>query len=130
MDDQKLVQAYFGGVTSGDYFPKGKRDGIYIPDWDSEFVVTLDGRAFMGSFSRIGARLLSLLSVRGRAARVLRRIDENRTMHEISDMLGDRWVSDPFCSLDGTKAEAKEFTVTVTWLLQRGYIMRVIDRSI
>ena len=36
MDDIALVRAYFGGVSEGDYFPKGKRQGIYIPDKEAK----------------------------------------------------------------------------------------------
>ena len=113
-DDEQLVRAYFGGVSGGDYFPRGRRVGIYIPDWDSEFVVTPDGRSFMSGFPGWVAKVLSLMSVKGRAVRVLRLVDEGSSMHEMSDLF-PVWF---------------DFTCVVTWLLQRGYIIRVLDRSV
>lgn len=129
MNDSTLVRAYFGGVSEGDYFPKGKRQGIYIPDWDSEFVIKPYGRSLLKS-NRIITKLLAPYSIKARAVRVLVFMNLNKNMHEIQDILGNRYVNRPFSNLTGEYIESHEFTLTVTWLLRNNYITRVIDRSI
>jgi hypothetical protein len=128
--DEKLRQQYFGGILSGDFFPKGGCDGIYCPDWDSQFILTPEGIKLSKS-NRFFACLLRAFSVKARAIRVLRLINTNKSVHEIKDYFGDNYVNHAFSELLlGDHEENFDFCHTVTWLLQNGYIIRVIDRSI
>ena len=130
--NERMRQAYFAGVTNGDWFPRGKCVGIYCPDWDSQFVLTECGKIFLDSHNSIWTKtaFFSRMSIKGRGVRILKWIKENRSMHEISNILGDKFVSDAFSDFDGTHLENSEFCATVTWLLQNGYILRIIDKSI
>jgi hypothetical protein len=128
--NETLRQAYFAGVTNGDWFPRGNCIGIYCPDWDSQFNLTSDGITFMNSVSNLRANLFKGISIKSRAVRILKAITNDESMHEIRNRLSDKFVFDTFADLDGSRAENFEFCATVTWLLQNKYIFRVIDKSI
>lgn len=111
-----------------DSFPKGKRIGIYIPDWDSEFVVTAKGKEALRKFSPAKTRIASTL-LRDKwncIMRTLRSIDRGESNHWRADHLGAIGAS-----LDNNGVrDLSDLTYATSWLLQNDYIRRSVDKSV